>query len=63
MARATSRRVAPNPSSDRISRSSDTDSSPASIFATLEFGKFGWVMDPEGNKVELWEPPACPVGG
>jgi len=22
-----------------------------------EFGKFGWVMDPEGNKVELWEPP------
>jgi predicted enzyme related to lactoylglutathione lyase len=19
-------------------------------------GKFGWVMDPEGNKVELWEP-------
>ena len=21
------------------------------------FGKFGWVMDPEGNKVELWEPP------
>lgn len=23
-----------------------------------EFGKFGWVMDPEGNKVELWDPPA-----
>ena len=23
-----------------------------------EFGKFGWVMDPEGNKIELWEPPA-----
>lgn len=22
-----------------------------------EFGKFGWVMDPDGNKVELWEPP------
>lgn len=22
-----------------------------------EFGKFGWVMDPEQNKVELWEPP------
>ncbi len=21
-------------------------------------GKFGWVIDPEGNKVELWEPPA-----
>ncbi len=24
-----------------------------------EFGKFGWVMDPDGNRVELWEPPVC----
>jgi len=23
-----------------------------------ECGKFAWVMDPEGNKVELWQPPA-----
>lgn len=23
-----------------------------------EYGKFGWVVDPEGNKVELWEPAA-----
>ena len=22
------------------------------------YGKFGWVMDPEGNRIELWEPPA-----
>ena len=22
-----------------------------------DFGKFGWVMDPEGNRVELWETP------
>lgn len=22
-----------------------------------EQGKFGWVIDPEGNKIELWEPP------
>lgn len=22
-----------------------------------EFGKFGWIMDPEGNRIELWEPP------
>ncbi len=21
-----------------------------------EFGKFAWIMDPEDNKVELWEP-------
>ena len=20
------------------------------------YGKFGWVMDPDGNKIELWEP-------
>lgn len=23
-----------------------------------EYGKFGWVMDAEGNKIELWQPPA-----
>jgi catechol 2,3-dioxygenase-like lactoylglutathione lyase family enzyme len=23
-----------------------------------EFGRFGWVQDPEGNRIELWEPPA-----
>ena len=22
-----------------------------------EFGRFAWVMDPEGNRIELWEPP------
>ena len=22
-----------------------------------EYGKFAWVIDPEGNKIELWEPP------
>ena len=22
-----------------------------------EFGIFAWVIDPEGNKVELWQPP------
>jgi predicted enzyme related to lactoylglutathione lyase len=21
-----------------------------------DFGKFAWVLDPEGNKVELWQP-------
>lgn len=25
---------------------------------TSELGKFGWVTDPEGNRIELWEPPA-----
>jgi predicted enzyme related to lactoylglutathione lyase len=22
-----------------------------------EFGSFGWVIDPEGSKIELWQPP------
>lgn len=22
----------------------------------LECGRFGWIMDPEGNRIELWEP-------
>jgi len=22
-----------------------------------EHGRFGWVVDPDGNRVELWEPP------
>jgi len=26
-----------------------------------EFGKFGWVMDPEGNRIELWQPPDTPA--
>ena len=21
-----------------------------------EYGKFAWVSDPDGNKIELWEP-------
>ena len=23
---------------------------------THEYGKFAWILDPEGNKIELWEP-------
>jgi len=23
---------------------------------SYDYGKFGWVMDPEGNRIELWEP-------
>jgi len=22
------------------------------------YGRFAWIMDPEGNRIELWEPPA-----
>ncbi|NGP88927.1 VOC family protein [Fodinibius halophilus] len=30
---------------DQVSNMQDTD-----------FGKFAWIMDPENNKIELWEP-------
>jgi predicted enzyme related to lactoylglutathione lyase len=23
----------------------------------LEYGRFGWFVDPAGVKIELWEPP------
>jgi predicted enzyme related to lactoylglutathione lyase len=26
-------------------------------FEETEYGKFGWALDPEGNRFELWEPP------
>jgi predicted enzyme related to lactoylglutathione lyase len=26
----------------------------------MEFGRFGWVMDPEGHRIELWEPAKKP---
>jgi len=22
-----------------------------------EFGRFAWIMDPDGNRIELWQPP------
>ncbi len=24
-----------------------------------EYGRFAWIYDPDGNKIELWEPPAA----
>jgi catechol 2,3-dioxygenase-like lactoylglutathione lyase family enzyme len=27
-----------------------------------EYGRFAWVTDPEGNRLELWEPPAAKSG-
>jgi predicted enzyme related to lactoylglutathione lyase len=23
-----------------------------------EYGKFGWAVDPEGNRFEVWQPPS-----
>jgi predicted enzyme related to lactoylglutathione lyase len=22
-----------------------------------DYGRFTWIIDPEGNRIELWEPP------
>jgi predicted enzyme related to lactoylglutathione lyase len=22
-----------------------------------DYGRFAWIYDPDGNKIELWEPP------
>lgn len=30
---------------------------------TYPYGKFGWILDPEGNKIELWEPPEADFQG
>lgn len=27
-----------------------------------EYGRFGWFIDPEGTKIELWQPPADKPG-
>jgi hypothetical protein len=30
---------------------------------SYDYGKFGWIMDPEGNRVELWEPKSKVASG
>lgn len=25
---------------------------------SYDYGQFAWIYDPDGNKIELWEPPA-----
>lgn len=27
-----------------------------------DHGRFAWIIDPDGNKVELWQPPTAPDG-
>ncbi len=27
-----------------------------------EYGRFGWITDPEGSRIELWEPPKGTAG-
>lgn len=24
-----------------------------------DYGRFAWIVDPDGNKIELWEPPGA----
>jgi predicted enzyme related to lactoylglutathione lyase len=27
-----------------------------------DYGRFAWIFDPDGNKIELWEPPSSKSG-
>jgi len=27
----------------------------------FDYGRFAWIRDPEGNRIELWEPPKQPA--
>ncbi len=29
---------------------------------SFEYGRFGWFIDPDGNKVELWQPAGAEAG-
>ena len=33
---------------------------PKSQTQDSEYGKFAWIKDGEGNRIELWEPPTPP---
>jgi hypothetical protein len=26
------------------------------LFEDYDYGRFAWIMDPEGNRIELWQP-------
>ena len=28
----------------------------------FEYGRFAWIIDPDGNRIELWEPPKTKTG-
>ena len=28
---------------------------------SFDYGRFGWFLDPDGNKVELWQPAVPPA--
>lgn len=28
-----------------------------------DYGRFRWIIDPEGNRIELWEPPSVQASG
>lgn len=40
-----------------LARAVEGGATPAGEIEEHEFGRFGWFIDPEGNKVELWKPP------
>jgi catechol 2,3-dioxygenase-like lactoylglutathione lyase family enzyme len=43
-----------------LARARTDGAEPAGEPINNAYGKFGWLMDPAGVKIELWEPPANP---
>jgi predicted enzyme related to lactoylglutathione lyase len=41
-----------------LARVAEGGGQPVGAIEEYDYGRFGWFLDPEGNKVELWEPPA-----
>lgn len=41
---------------DLLKKLSDEGVTIVGNMETYEYGKFGWIVDSEGNKIELWEP-------
>ena len=43
-----------------LARAKAAGEEPVGAPVSDDYGRFGWLMDPAGVKIELWEPPATP---
>ena len=43
-----------------LARAKSEGAEPVGAPVSDDFGRFGWLMDPAGVKIELWQPPATP---
>lgn len=42
---------------DVLARAKAAGASIVGDIEDYEYGRFGWFIDPDGNKIELWQPP------